>query len=193
MNVSCIIPRNIIPRAVTLLCQSYVHWSPPEEKDCDSWIAQQSKQLSAQDSAYYKLRLEHAETKTHDEIHEEYCNLLAGDEIECFNYFLMLGVRTEYYYCYSGSQTIPPCYGNVNENSRAGTNHWRVLKDPIRIHPRQLQELKRLLAMRIAPVVDPVNRCVPDTASFVAPDGTVEANQPLPYFHTAYFFCECKD
>jgi len=26
-----------------------------------------------------------------------------------FNYFPMLAVRTEYYYRYSGTQTIPPC------------------------------------------------------------------------------------
>ena len=28
-----------------------------------------------------------------------------------FNYFPMLDVKTEYYYRYSGTQTVPPCYG----------------------------------------------------------------------------------
>jgi hypothetical protein len=120
---------------------------------------------------------------------------LEGDEIEWFNYFPMLGVRTEYYYRYSGSQTIPPCYGNFQPDTREETNHWRVMKDPIRIHPRQLKELQRLIGSRIAPVDDPVNRCQPDTAARVTSDGEVEVARPIQYFHPAHFkvFCECKD
>lgn len=107
----------------------------------------------------------------------------------------MLGVRTEYYYRYSGSQTIPPCYGTFDPNSRSQTNHWRVMKDPVRIHPRQLAEMKRLLAERIAPSDDPVMACKPDTAAKVRSDGRVEAARPVQYKHPAHFevFCECKD
>ena len=35
--------------------------------------------------------------------------LMNYEHISWFNYFAMLAVRTEYYYRYSGSQTIPPC------------------------------------------------------------------------------------
>lgn len=45
------------------------------------------------------------------------------------NYFPMLGVRTEYYYRYSGTQTVPPCYGKFfRDNNRKQTNHHRVMK-----------------------------------------------------------------
>jgi hypothetical protein len=45
------------------------------------------------------------------------------------NYFPMLGVRTEYYYRYSGSQTVPPCYGRFfQNNNRKQTNHYRIMK-----------------------------------------------------------------
>jgi len=37
-----------------------------------------------------------------------------------FNYFPMIGVKTEYYYRYSGTQTIPPCYGRFTPGSNRG-------------------------------------------------------------------------
>ena len=48
-----------------------------------------------------------------------------------------------------------------------------MLKDPIRIHPRQLKELKRLVGDRIAPKDDPVMSCQPDTAGKVTRDDSV--------------------
>jgi hypothetical protein len=101
-----------------------------------------------------------------------------------------------YYYRYQGTATIPPCYGNDTQGSRRGTNHWRVLKDPIRIHPRQLDELNRLIRERIAPPDDAVNPCQPDTAADVSEDGSVNTARPLMYHNTAAHaktFCECKD
>jgi hypothetical protein len=176
-----------------------VNWSPPEDKDWDAWIAHESAKLQTEDTTYYDITKETATynstTDADVAAHESFRKLLEGDEIEWFNYFPMLGVRTEYYYRYSGSGTIPPCYGNFQENSRKGTNHWRVLKDPIRIHPRQLKELQRLLKDRIAPTDDPVNPCQPDTAARVKNDGTVDAARPVQYHHPAHFkvFCECQD
>ena len=35
--------------------------------------------------------------------------LLNYEHVPWFNYFAMLAVRTEYYYRYSGTQTVPPC------------------------------------------------------------------------------------
>lgn len=113
-----------------------------------------------------------------------------------FNYFPMLEVRTEYYYRYSGTQTIPPCYGNFYPNSRRrGSNNWRIMKDPIRVSNRQIAELNRLLKDRIAPSNDPIAACKPDTAAKVDPTtGKVITARPLQSFHEVHYevFCECR-
>lgn len=115
-----------------------------------------------------------------------------------FNYFAMLGVRTEYYFRYSGTQTIPPCYGNwFADNNRKGTNHWRAMKDPLRISKRQLAEMHRLLRERIAPSDDPVAACKPDTAAKIVnkSSGEVDVARPLQSNHKAHYtvFCECEN
>jgi carbonic anhydrase len=124
--------------------------------------------------------------------------LLNYNHVDWFNYFGMLGVRTEYYYRYSGTQTIPPCHGVfVEGGNRENTNHWRVMKDPLRISKRQLREMHRLLRERIAPTTDPVLACQPDTAAKVDMDtGEVNVARPLQYFSpNRHFttFCECID
>jgi hypothetical protein len=122
--------------------------------------------------------------------------LMNYDHAEWNNYYALLGVRTEYYYRYSGTQTIPPCYGKwFAGNQRRQTNHWRVMKDPVRISQRQLDEMHRLLRERIAPAHDPVRACQPDTAAKVSSDGTVDVARPLQSTHTAHFkvFCECPN
>jgi carbonic anhydrase len=75
------------------------------------------------------------------------------------NYQFLIDVRTEYYFRYSGTSTVPPCYGPFTAGSRGNTNHWRVLKDPIRVHPRQISEMERLLRERIAPKNDNSTAC----------------------------------
>ena len=76
------------------------------------------------------------------------------------------------------------------------------MKDPIRIHPRQLRELQRLMADRIAPKGSEVDECKPDTAARVNRDPAdsrkiieVDAARPLMYSSRSHFktFCECKD
>lgn len=51
----------------------------------------------------------------------------SGTETPEFNsYFALQQVQTEYYYRYSGTQTIPPCYGTFYPgDNRKQTNHWR--------------------------------------------------------------------
>lgn len=92
-------------------------------------------------------------------------------------------VRTEYYYRYEGSQMVPPCFETV---------HYRVMKDPIRIHPIQLEELERLLAQRIDP-----ESCQNDTAGRErSSDSTkVDLNRPLQKYSNIHrkVFCECQD
>lgn len=158
--------------------------------------------MSEDDDLYHRMKDMHHGGNYTEDLHRQFRELFQYEELEWFNYWPMLGVRTEYYFRYSGSQTIPPCYGNFIEESRVGTNHWRVMKDPIRIHTRQLTELRRLTADRIAPIDSAVNACQPDTAAKVTRDGNdkdkvVDVNnaRPLmswtkPHFKT---FCECKD
>jgi hypothetical protein len=115
-----------------------------------------------------------------------------------FNYFPMLGVRTEYYYRYSGTQTVPPCYGRFFEgNNRRQTNHWRVLKDPIRVTQRQVDEMHRLLKERIASVDDPLASCEPDTAAKVDENDPTKISVARPVMETRSthykVFCECED
>lgn len=114
-----------------------------------------------------------------------------------FNYFPMLDVRTEYYYRYSGTQTVPPCYGEwFAGNDRRQTNHWRVMKDPIRVSRRQIDEMHRLLRERIAPFDDAVRPCQPDTAAKRFPNSTrVSVARPVQSTRGVHFkvFCECDD
>lgn len=173
--------------------------SVPAERSDEEWaefISKHSARFQEDDELWKEL---HAEfngdhEKAHDEFHKRGRHLIEGNELTWFNYWPMLGVRTEYYFRYGGTQTIPPCYGNFTDESRAGTVNWRVMKDPIRIHRRQLTELQRLIKERIAPPEDPVMACRPDTAagSTKAP---VDTARPLQSEHLAHFmvFCECKD
>lgn len=114
-----------------------------------------------------------------------------------FNYFPMLDVRTEYYFRYSGTQTVPPCYGKwFSGNDRRQTNHWRVMKDPIRVSKRQVDEMHRLLSERIAPVDDPLRSCQPDTAAKRFPNSSrISVARPVQSTRGVHFkvFCECDD
>jgi hypothetical protein len=104
-------------------------------------------------------------------------------------YEWMREVRTEYFFRYQGTQMVPPCFETVN---------YRVMKDPIRIHPDQLVELERLLAWRIAPKGSEFNECERDTAGRERPGSNgdaVDLNRPLQSYHNIHrkVFCECGD
>lgn len=116
--------------------------------------------------------------------------LIAGDHLHFHNYQFLIDVKTEYYFRYQGTSTIPPCYGAQEGGSRANTNHWRVIKDPIRVHPRQIEEMSRLIRDRIDP-----DRCREDTAAKVERDGTVDVSRPLmeTNYHHFKTFCECPN
>ena len=124
-------------------------------------------------------------------------HLINYEHVDWHNYFAMVDVRTEYFFRYTGTQTIPPCYGRfLGDGTVRQTNHWRVMKDPIRISQRQANEMNRLLRERIAPPTDPLAACRPDTAAKVNPDGTVNVARPLQYTHDRNHFltfCECHD
>jgi Eukaryotic-type carbonic anhydrase len=157
-----------------------------EDFDWDTFIAEQYKK-------------DEQEKKKHRRSNRKQRRLLNYEEVEWFNYFPMLKVRTEYYYRYEGPQTIPPCYGKFIPNGdRKNTIAWRVMKDPILISQRQIDEIHRLLKYRIAPKNDPLNSCRPDTAAGPDPAGDpnkITVARPLqsqsnPHFTT---FCECTN
>jgi hypothetical protein len=88
---------------------------------------------------------------------------------------------THYYFRYEGSTPEPPCVEGV---------HWRVLKDPVKVAPSQLADLRSLLANRVDPVT-----CSPYTAARMEADGSVHANRPLQLRRPSHLlvFCECVD
>ncbi|KAL3937732.1 MAG: hypothetical protein SGARI_002006 [Bacillariaceae sp.] len=107
----------------TKLFMEDINWGPAEDKDWDAFIAEQSAKMDEEEELYHRMRtMEHGGNHS-DVLHEQFRKLMEYDEIEWFNYWPMLGVRTEYYFRYSGTQTIPPCYGNFVEDTREGTNH----------------------------------------------------------------------
>mmetsp|Transcript_30873 Transcript_30873/g.40417 ORF Transcript_30873/g.40417 Transcript_30873/m.40417 type:complete len:130 (+) Transcript_30873:1-390(+) len=73
------------------------------------------------------------------------------------------------------------------------------MKDPLRVHPRQVAEVQRLLAERIAPKGSPHRQCLPYTAGKptqgILGGPAVKLNRPIQQFHPAskMQFCECKD
>lgn len=107
------------------------------------------------------------------------------DDVMWWPYEWLLKVGTEYYFRYEGTEMVPPCWEVV---------HWRVMKDPIRVHKRQIDELNRLLAWRKSSSGS--NRCQDETAGDVSSDGqTVDLSRRTQYYHTQHrkVFCECKD
>lgn len=157
------------------------HIVDPNSFDWDTFIAEQ-----------YENDVKKQQSGAHGHHGRELMNY---ENIDWFNYFPMIGCRTEYYYRYSGTQTIPPCHGRfASGQSRTNTNNWRAMKDPIRISKRQLLELHRLLRERIAPIDDPINQCQPDTAGKVdTSTGLINVARPLQQNSKPHYtvFCEC--
>jgi carbonic anhydrase len=93
--------------------------------------------------------------------------------------------KTEYYFRYLGSLMEPPCFTGV---------HWRVMRRPIKISPRQLSMLEALLANRLNP-----DTCEKDTVGKLRPDGqtgkAVDVNRPIQQLYSAHglVYCECVD
>jgi hypothetical protein len=118
-------------------------------------------------------------------------DLVSGDNyinVPYSPYEWLREVKTEYYYRYEGTQMVPPCFETV---------HYRVMKDPIRIHPNQLAELERLLVRRIAPEGSIFNECELNTAgrARLGNENAVDLNRPLQSYHNIHrkVFCECID
>lgn len=120
-----------------------------------------------------RIRLESYNQRPADQTDEEFAefieaesqrNLYENEHLPFHNYQFLIDSRTEYYHRYHGTTTIPPCFGPMPDDSHYDTNHWRIMKDPIRINQRQIDELERLLRERIAPLGSVHKECQPDTA-----------------------------
>jgi hypothetical protein len=69
---------------------------PAEDMDWDTWIQEKSHQMNKEDQFYEELKNDKFGGNSTDEaLHEEFRKLLEGDEIAWFNYWPMLGVRSE--------------------------------------------------------------------------------------------------
>jgi Eukaryotic-type carbonic anhydrase len=104
------------------------------------------------------------------------------EDLDWAPYEWLFRVETEYYFRYEGTMVQPPCWEVI---------HWRPLKDPIRVHKRQIDELNRLMAWRLNP-----DTCARDTAGIVSADSSrIEAHREIQYMHDQhrFVFCECKD
>jgi Eukaryotic-type carbonic anhydrase len=140
--------------------------------------------------AYMKAQIEtfrKKEALTHEQRMERH--LMNYDHISFNAYEWMLAVKTEYYFRYEGTFATPPCSETV---------HWRIMKDPIQVHPDQIKELERLLAWRIAPKGSTFKECQRDTAGKDRPGregNAVDLNRPIQSTKPLHrmVFCECQD
>ena len=69
-----------------------VNYDPAEEKDWESWILEQSQRMKRNEELYHKLRDNDYGGKHTDDLHRQ---LIMGDELPWFNYWPLIGVRTE--------------------------------------------------------------------------------------------------
>jgi Eukaryotic-type carbonic anhydrase len=170
-------------------------YEPMDDFDWEAFIAQQYV------GDEYHTQVEEERQRYYDDVSlsdQSSRHLMDYQHIPWFNYFPMVGVRTEYFFRYSGTQTMPPCYGKFLEaGDRKQTLHWRVMKDPIRVSRRQINEMHRLIKDRIAPKDSPVKSCKPDTGAAPDPEDPehkIIAARPLQNNNVAHFavFCDCQ-
>jgi hypothetical protein len=145
-------------------------------------LTKQDFEPDDEDPEEYFYRIYNDYKHRHRSLQETAVHAENYEDVEYWPYEWLLKVGTEYYYRYEGTQTVPPCREFV---------HWRIMKDPIRVHPRQIVELNRLLAWRRNPTT-----CDVDTAGVRSPDGnSVKLDRDIQYNHKGHrdVFCECKD
>lgn len=143
------------------------------------------------DDKYFKtLMSRHLQNEAvvKDESERARRRLVNYEDVTYWPYEWLLKVKTEYYFRYEGTQAVPPCKDQV---------HWRVMKDPIPIARRQLDELERLMGERIAPEDARFKQCENDNAGKLR-EGTTnkyDFARPVQEFHPLHrkVFCECKD
>jgi Eukaryotic-type carbonic anhydrase len=90
--------------------------------------------------------------------------------------------KTEYYFQYFGNLVEPLCVVGI---------HWHVMKNPIKISPRQLRILENLTAKRQDPVTCKENSTVGKPRVNVT--SKVDVNRPIQLMSNRQYlaFCEC--
>jgi Eukaryotic-type carbonic anhydrase len=99
-------------------------------------------------------------------------------------YDWVVKTRTEYYFRYLGSLLEPPCFVGV---------HWRVMRRSIKISPRQLDLIEKLLLFRLNP-----GTCKRDTAAKTTNGKNgmkVDVSRPRQQLYNIHelVYCECVD
>jgi len=69
-----------------------------DENRWTSWIEDQSLKMNEEDELYHTLKDRDFGGNHTEELHQQFRDLLEGNEIPWFNYWPMIGARTEYYY-----------------------------------------------------------------------------------------------
>jgi len=114
--------------------------------------------------------------------------LVNYEDVSYWPYEWLMKVDTEYYFRYEGTQDVPPCKDQV---------HLRIMKDPIQVAQRQIDELERLMFERISPDDADFKRCEPDHAGAPRADTTDKFDfvRPIQQNHKLHrkVLCECKD
>lgn len=90
----------------------------------------------------------------------------------------------QYYFRYEGSMVEPPCFDT--------SVHWRVMKDAIRVSPRQIKKLERIIARRLNP-----ETCERESAGKPREGHPIRRDVARPLQATsskhALVYCECED
>jgi hypothetical protein len=72
-----------------------INYDPAEEIDWEAWVTEQSEKMQREEDLYHKLKDNDYGGKHSDEMHEHYRRLIMEDEMEWYNYWPLVGVRTE--------------------------------------------------------------------------------------------------
>jgi len=184
-------PRPNIPDLDHLVVEPHNFDAEPPY-DFDEWYTEQREKKYAEEEAAAERRKEEDEGVERQEEEQNNRQLFNYDEVPFHAYQPLIDCKTEYYFRLEGRTTTPPCQAYT---------HWRIMKDPLRISKRQLKELERLIAMRVAPMGSDYKQCEYDTAGKVENEDDkykkVNVARPLQrprgrHQHKTVF-CECID
>mmetsp|Transcript_16507 Transcript_16507/g.23283 ORF Transcript_16507/g.23283 Transcript_16507/m.23283 type:complete len:532 (+) Transcript_16507:109-1704(+) len=184
-------PRPNIPDFNHIVVEPH-NFDPEPPYDFDAWYAEQREKKYVEEAAAAKRRKEEDDGVERQEQEQNNRELFNYDEVEFHAYQPLIDCKTEYYFRLEGRTTTPPCQAYT---------HWRIMKDPLIISIRQLKEIERLIAMRVAPRGSSYKECRYDTAGKVErPEDELKKvnvarpiQEPRGRHQHKLVFCECDD